>query len=560
MRILNDISKYRILLIFALVFLLNQSLSSQTIKRLGCYFNDTRPSFKLKAHREFTHNNELDSILLVIKNRFLNSGYLDFSIDSIVNNNTACKLYIHSGNKFRLKQIVVSPDEFGGYSKKYYNKPTLTPHIIELTDFKTLTNIQNRGFPFAVIDKEYVFNNEMATIFYKATPNQSVSFDTIKTIPPNLISYNYLSKKTGIEAGKPYNATAIKNIERNINQSRLFKFDTAYTNISLAKAKITLSLKKINRNSFSGFVGIQPNNEKKVEFTGNVSIALANAFKKGENIKFEWQKPGSKSQQLETSFNIPYIFKLPVGVLFYGNFDKQDTSFTNTHIETGLLIPTINFGELSINGKWLTSSVNANDNKNLNSTKSLLYGLGYQYSVFDNPLLPKRGILISTNFYIGNNTIINTGKTNSQNLIFEWVGNAAFAFTLPYGSIYINNQWAIIKNDSLKINNLYRIGGIKTIRGFNERSVYSKSYNYTNTEYRLYLNPESYMYVLYDAGFFHEPYNGQFSSVFRQSIGAGLSVSTQAGILSVIFAVGKKGDAPFLINEGKIHIGYINRF
>ncbi len=552
--------KYQILVVFGLVFGLTFSLSSQTSKNLVYYFNDAPPLFKLHIPKAFIHNTKLDSIILDIKKTYSNNGYLSFSIDSILKNNSTCTLYIHSGHKFKLKQTIVNPDEFGMFGKKYIYNPTLTPQIIEQTNLKTLTNIQNKGFAYAVINKEYTFNKNLVTIIYKATPNKLVSFDTIKTIPPNIISYNYLSKKTGIEAGKPYNTTAIKNIKRNINQSRLFKYDTTYMHMFETQTQITIKLKKISRNSFSGFVGMQTNDEKKMEFTGNASIALANALKKGETIQIEWQKPGNLSQQLETNFTIPYIFNMPVGVLFYGNFDKQDSSFTNTHIETGLLIPTVNFGELSANVKWLTSSVNKNEVSNLNSTKSILYGLGYQYSVFDNPYLPKHGFLINTNFYVGNNTIINTGKTNSQNLLFEWVGKVEFAFSLPYGSVFIHNQWALMKNDSLKTNNLYRIGGIKTIRGFNEKSIYSKNYNYTNTEYRLYLNSESYMYLLYDAGFFYEPDNQQYNNIFCQSIGAGLSVNTQAGILSIIFAVGKKGTDPFLINKGKIHIGYINRF
>lgn len=501
-----------------------------------------------------------NSAATALQKKYIDKGYLGFSIDSISKENNVCRLFIHKGKRFKLQKIIVFPDEFSKNSKKYFFKPIYTPKMIELVDNKMLIEIKDIGYPFAILDKELIFHNNLITIKYQVKPSRKVYFDTIRTSPKNLISYNYLSKNTGIEAGEVFNIKSINNINRNINQEKLFKLDSVYTDITNDKASITLKLKKITQNSFSGIIGLQTDKDDKTEITGNVSISLANAFNHGERIKLEWQKFGFESQQLKTEFKIPYIFKLPVGISFYGDFDKQDTLFTNTFLKAGLLMPTVNYGELSINGKWDNSSVNTEHTQNINSTKGVLYGLGYSYSHIDNPMLMRKGIIFNSEIYLGNNTIINSDIDNSKTFVIEWLCNIEFALPLPVGSFYFRNKWAITKNDSIKINNLYRVGGVNTIRGFNERSIYTKAYSFANTEYHFYLNSESYIYLLYDIGIFKEPTNKQYNNTLKQAVGAGISISTKAGMLSISYAVGKNGSEQFLINKGQIHIGYINLF
>ena len=264
---------------------------------------------------------------------------------------------------------------------------------------------------------------------------------------------------------------------------------------------------------------------------------------------------------LDVNFYYPYIFKLPAGITFNANLYKQDSLFTNSEFAGGITVPFISRGELSINGKTLNSSATNISEKNINSTKSKMFGIGYYFLKTDNSYIPKKELLIKTDFFIGNNTIINTTSPDSKNISTEWKGSINITIPLKNNSINIKNNWALMKNDSAKTNNLYRLGGINTIRGFNEKSIYSKSYYYFNNEYRLFLNKESYIYLLYDCGFFFEPDNAYlYKNIFRQAIGGGISLTTKAGILSIIYAVGKTENTVFRADKGQIHIGYINRF
>ena len=43
-------------------------------------------------------------------------------------------------------------------------------------------------------------------------------------------------------------------------------------------------------------------------------------------------------------------------------------------------------------------------------------------------------------------------------------------------------------------------------------------------------------------------------------LGLGMNYGTEAGIISLSYAIGKTADIPFQPSRGKVHIGFINQF
>jgi len=524
------------------------------------YFNSDAPSkIKYKLPHSISSKKILDTILFEYKTVHLNKGYLSFSVDSLIESAQTFNVYLHKGNKYKLASIGIVTPEFQYLSKHLYIKPILTKKTLNEIDKKTLISIQNKGYPYATISRNIEFNNRLANITYSIDKGLFFTFDSIKTSPPGLISYYYLAKKTGIEAQKPYRLSNLHQAKKNLSKTKLFTIDSIYQYLINKKAIAVIKMKPNAQNSFNGLIGLQSNDNKETEITGNLSLNLTNSLKKGESIKLNWQKPQSESQQLETSIHAPYVFNLPIGISTYAFLDKHDTTFTNSHIELGLLIPSINYGEVAVLGKWLNSSVNSSKS-DLNSNKTILYGLGYTNNSFTDPFIKKQGFSIESKFFLGDSKIKNSDNNTSTLLYSEGILDLSFAFPMPLGSIYIKNLNKIILNDSLKINNIYRIGGANSIRGVNENSIYSKAFSYINSEYRVFINTTSYIFALYDAGIFNEPEKDEFNLKFRQGIGGGISLNTKSGILSISFALGKSKNNPFLLNESKLHIGYTNRF
>jgi outer membrane protein assembly factor BamA len=109
---------------------------------------------------------------------------------------------------------------------------------------------------------------------------------------------------------------------------------------------------------------------------------------------------------------------------------------------------------------------------------------------------------------------------------------------------------------------LYRIGGIKTLRGFDEESIYASFYVIGSLEYRYLLEENSYLYFFTDAAYYENlsvSFAGdRYDTPF--GFGTGISFETKAGIFSINYALGKQFDNPIYLKSGKVHFGIVNYF
>ncbi len=107
---------------------------------------------------------------------------------------------------------------------------------------------------------------------------------------------------------------------------------------------------------------------------------------------------------------------------------------------------------------------------------------------------------------------------------------------------------------------LPHIGGIQSLRGFDENVIFAKQYNISTVEYRYILDEFSNLFIFCDYGISQEIANRHWAFVNRVGFGTGLNINTKAGLLSVAYAFGKEKNNPIKLNQSKIHIGYVARF
>ena len=105
-------------------------------------------------------------------------------------------------------------------------------------------------------------------------------------------------------------------------------------------------------------------------------------------------------------------------------------------------------------------------------------------------------------------------------------------------------------------NELFRIGGANSIRGFNEQSIFTESYTFFNIEYRILTNPTSYLYTITDFG--------QFSSINQQKnvlgLGIGYLFNTGNSQINLNASVGKNDSNTIDFKEVKLIINWKNYF
>ena len=115
-------------------------------------------------------------------------------------------------------------------------------------------------------------------------------------------------------------------------------------------------------------------------------------------------------------------------------------------------------------------------------------------------------------------------------------------------------------NPEIFTNELYRIGGLKSLRGFDEESIYASAFSIGKLEYMYLLEQNSFLFAFFNGAWYENKNRSGFISDQPIGFGAGIDFETKLGIMSVSYALGKQFDNPIYFRTGKIHFGIVNYF
>ena len=108
-------------------------------------------------------------------------------------------------------------------------------------------------------------------------------------------------------------------------------------------------------------------------------------------------------------------------------------------------------------------------------------------------------------------------------------------------------------------NEMYRLGGINSLRGFDDQSIFTPYYAMGNVEYRFLLSKNSFFGAFFNAALVQ---NSVTRKGFDYPYGFGVSaaIETKAGVFGITYAMGTQLGNKFTFNSAKIHFGYVNYF
>ena len=107
-------------------------------------------------------------------------------------------------------------------------------------------------------------------------------------------------------------------------------------------------------------------------------------------------------------------------------------------------------------------------------------------------------------------------------------------------------------------NELFRFGGINSIRGFEENSLQANLYSVLNTEYRYRLSNTLFLHSILDIGYFENK-----NLLIKQKIygfGFGFGLKTNSGLLRFNYSGGKIENQRFKLSDSKIHLSLSTTF
>lgn len=512
------------------------------------------------------------------------NGYLTASIDSMEKDSTGWKIWIHSGQQFRWASLRNGNAQWrflkrtGFREKLFFHEPIRFLRIQRLMR-SLFQEYENNGFPFAIVQLdslEWLPGDSLKAAIY-VNEGPLIIFDSIEVSGNARLSSAYLHSYLGIRRNHPYNENAVKKIETRLKELPFVQLvSSPVVEFLHGKARIKLELNKRNANQFSGFVGLVPQNDIDGGFLiiGDVRLRLQNLLKHGELADIQWKRLQTSTQNLNIQLFYPFLFNLPLGIDGKLNFFRVDTSFFNVNLQSGLVYLLKGtdfvkfFYQYQTSRKILTESGQSTIT-GLGNTDVNMFGIATQIERLDYRINPRKGIAIKGDVSLGNKSVFVTPQdtvgaldSNATNLLqIQFTTQAeTYIQLLKRFTIKLGAHGGWIYNQQIFRNELFRLGGLKTLRGFDDESLYTSAYALGTIEIRFLLDENSYANLFSDAGWYERKIRDDVFQSYVVGFGGGITFNTKIGMFSVNYALGTQQDVPIDFRRSKIHLGYINYF
>ncbi|MBA4275647.1 hypothetical protein [Flavobacterium sp.] len=337
-----------------------------------------------------------------------------------------------------------------------------------------------------------------------------------------------------------FNQDLVRKIHDDFEKFR-FVNQIKYPEILLTKdtTKVYVYLEKSKSNTFDGFIGFTNNENNKLAINGYLDLTLENALKAGEQLSLNWKSDGNNQKTFKAGIDLPYLFKSPIGLKAHIHIFKQDSVFQNTKtaIDLGYFV---NYNTRIYLGHQSTESSdiqNTNNNTISDYNNSFLTS-NFEYTKFDskNTTFPKKTKL-SITMGIGKRTtngLVETLGASRQSYINIDANHNIYLN--QKNCININYQNYFLKSDTYIVNELYRFGGMNSIRGFTENRLQANFMTAIISEYRYILSRELFIHSILDYGYYQDKTSNNKGNLL--GLGLGMGLQTKNGLLKISFANG----------------------
>ncbi|WP_241657575.1 BamA/TamA family outer membrane protein [Flavobacterium cerinum] len=357
--------------------------------------------------------------------------------------------------------------------------------------------------------------------------------------------------------GKVFNQQNLQRVYKDFNAIRfisqvrypeiLFKQDTT---------KVYVYLEKSKPNTFDGFIGFSNDDKSNVVFNGYLDLLLNNVLNTGEKFNLFWKSDGNKQTTFNTSLELPYIFRSAIGLKASLRIFKQDSTFQNT-------ITDLNVGYyFSYNSKLFLGYQQSQsvDIQNLNSNTLSDFSNSFWTSTYefvnynlDDFMFPEK-----TSLFLKGGIGKRDAKTGKTDQYFAQLNFSHNLYLNKRNIINLKTQSYYLNSRTYIINELYRFGGINSIRGFNENSLQANLLTALMAEYRYVLSSNMYIHTITDYGYFQDDTSNTKNNLL--GLGFGFGLFTKTGLFNIIYANGSTKDQQIKLSNSIVHISFKTNF
>ncbi len=506
------------------------------------------------------------------------AGYLEARIDSVRWDSICPSASLFAGPRYRWGMLEIRPGDEGIFRRAgirprtWDNKPVKITSWIR-TNEKLLRYLENNGYPFARARMEGTrFRGTVVHARWAVEPGMQVFFDSLVVQGSLRVAPGVMNRQLGILAGQLFSARLLDQIPGNLAEWPFAREIRSHAlEFRPGKADVYVYADRVPASRFNGILGlVQEEAGGGLRLTGELDLDLWNSFSRAERIRLRWRSPGKLSQDLRLQTSWPNLFSGPLGLDARFALYRKDTTYLSLNLQAGLAFRSVTGNNFSFFYEILDSDPVAGPVVGaVPRVRHSLYGFGYSRSRLDRPLNPSSGYRVQLEASLGNRRLEGAGEGEDGNYFSlggEWLAESYLRLKGPLVGVLI--QRAAYRNAFRNgvaapggfENEMFRLGGYGSIRGFGEDELLGSRYAFLSVEMRYLFGEYSNLHVFTEGGYLGRYGEGNWDHDLPWSFGAGMSLGTGAGIFSLTWALGTRQGNPLRLPDSRIHLGYQSLF
>jgi len=494
--------------------------------------------------------------------------------------------FILEGREYRIGSIEIRGATIFAESDLTIRMATIPGEILNESTLKADINsilalYQERGYPLAKIDIDAITPRNgsdplsgLLDIHLRLDEGSRAKIGKIVIVGNETTDPDVIIRELALTPGEYYNSDVLATARARVERLGFFE-SVSEPELYLSgdsTVAIVLRVKEASTSAIDGVLGYNPptNGATSGYLSGLVDLNLRNISGTGRNASLHYDRTTVQTQTLEVHYLEPWLFGYPIN--FEAGFSQrqQDTTYTETSA-TGDLTLAIT-PDISLIGNLSLDRIVPNDQPDLPfsvyDSRILSSGATVKVDTRDNSIAPQSGVLGLLGASYGAKAIygppqfIDSATPSSiglSTISLDLSGYHAFFTPRVIAAIGLHARSVTASNGALDASDLFRIGGLYTIRGYSEEVLLASRYAYANIEIRFTISHFSFFDLFFDGGYLVKD-STQSSPAeqpqYPMGYGIGAQVESPLGIL--IVCIGLPAGQP--ADQAKFSFGLAKQF
>ncbi|MFO7659392.1 MAG: BamA/TamA family outer membrane protein, partial [Candidatus Cloacimonadaceae bacterium] len=315
-----------------------------------------------------------------------------------------------------------------------------------------------------------------------------------------------------------------------------------------------IAIEETRMTKIEGVLGLTTNPaSQKRNLTGLVNLQFLNLWGTDRAIALYWRSLSSSYRLLEMTYHESGWNRYPVEADLMFQRTQQDSAWVRIKAELSAYYSLL---EHKFGTVLATENLYPDHPDSLVAIKTSYYtsSLFWEFAKTDYAPNPKSGSRLKIKYGLQLNNTAERTKTVPVTEI-----DAAAYIPLYERFVFAPAlHFREISDQNARVYEQYKLGGFSSLRGFNEDAFSSWRIGWSNSELRYLMSRDSRLFLLFDNGFLQIAPDKIKTDLM--AAGAGISVQTRVGLISVSYALSIINGKLTEPASGLLHVGLVTSF